>query len=158
MKIISFIILQMVGYLTGFYSQKRFEITIERKLSSTTCTMGYMSVDKKIICYSLELPWVDNLKNISCVPIGSYNGILRYDKKDGWRIQLDNVPNRDAVQIHIGNYTKNTRGCVLVGLDAKIEDCAIQQSNLAYEKLKEAFYDSSNPNSTPNKNIIITFK
>lgn len=140
------------------FSQQSFELTIERKSSSDKCTMGYLIADGQVVCYSLELPWKDNSNNISCVPSGTYKGILRYDKTDGWRIQLENVPNRTAVQIHMGNYTTQTEGCVLVGTDAKVDNCSVFNSSAAYAKLKKAFYGTSTPNSTPNKVISVTFK
>ncbi len=126
-------------------------------MTSDKCTMGYLSVNNKVLCYSLELPWKDNLSNISCVPKGTYKGILRYDKKDGWRIQLENVPHRTAVQIHMGNYTKDTQGCVLVGSSANVGDCSVQGSSNAYKQLKLSFYGSENPVSTPNYKINVTF-
>ncbi len=140
------------------YSQEIFELTVERKLTSADCTMGYLIANGKVICYTLELPWKDNSNNISCIPEGIYNGILRYDKTDGWRIQLEKVPNRTGVQIHMGNYTTQIEGCILVGTDAKVDNCSVLNSSTAYTKLKEAFYGTNNPNSTPNKNIIVTFK
>ncbi|MBS1635305.1 MAG: hypothetical protein JST26_05235 [Bacteroidetes bacterium] len=143
--------------LIGF-SQENFELTIERKSSTNNCTMGYLIANDEVICYTLELPWADNLNNISCIPTGTYNGILRYDKADGWRIQLENVPNRTGVQIHMGNYTSQIQGCVLVGTNANVNNCSVQNSSDANSKLKNAFYGTSTPNSTPNKNIIVTFK
>lgn len=139
-------------------SQANFELTVERKSSSTNCTMGYLIANGKVICYTLELPWKDNSSNISCIPLGTYNGILRYDKADGWRIQLENVPNRTGVQIHMGNYTRQIEGCILVGTEAKLDSCSVFNSSDAYSKLKEAFYGTNNPNSTPNKKITVTFK
>ena len=139
-------------------AQTDFKLTIERKSSTTTCSMGYLIANDKVICYTLELPWVDNLNNISCIPEGTYNGILRYDKTDGWRIQLENVPNRTGVQIHMGNYTREIKGCILVGTTAKVNDCSVENSADAYSKLKEAFYGSATPNSTPNRTITVTFK
>lgn len=152
------LVIVVIGLLGFTYAQDDFELTIERKFSSNNCTMGYLIADDEVICYTLELPWKDNLNNISCIPVGTYNGILRYDKTDGWRIQLENVPNRTGVQIHIGNYTREIKGCVLVGTDAKVDDCSVKNSTTAYAKLKEAFYGTSTPNSTPNKNITVTFK
>lgn len=154
-------LLTMIIYLiisTSCYSQKIFELTIERKLSSTNCTMGYLIANGQVICYTLELPWKDNLNNISCIPLGTYNGILRYDKTDEWRIQLENVPNRTGVQIHMGNYTTQIEGCILVGTSGKIKNCSVFDSSTAYSKLKEAFYGTNNPISTPNRKITITFK
>jgi len=158
MKIILLTTLIIVFLSTTCYSQENFELTIERKLSSDNCTMGYLIASGEVICYTLELPWKDNSNNISCIPSGSYNGILRYDKTDGWRIQLENVPNRTGVQIHMGNYTTQTEGCILVGTDAKVDNCSVLNSSTAFSKLKEAFYGINNPNSTPNKKITVTFK
>lgn len=143
---------------TSYYSQERFELTIERKTTSSNCTMGYLIANGQVICYTLELPWKDNQNNISCIPVGSYKGILRYDKPDGWRIQLENVPNRTGVQIHMGNYTSQIEGCILVGTDAKVDNCTVLNSSPAYASLKETFYGTISPNSTPNKKITVTFK
>lgn len=158
MSSIKLTIVMLVLFSTIGYSQENFALTIERKLSSKNCTMGYLIVNEEILCYTLELPWADNLNNISCIPVGTYSGILRYDKADGWRIQLKNVPNRTGVQIHIGNYTSQIQGCVLVGSTAKVDNCSVQNSSLAYSKLKKSFYGTENPNSTPNKMITINFK
>ncbi|WP_143165248.1 DUF5675 family protein [Flavobacterium cucumis] len=158
MKSIKFTALIMVFFSSIGYSQDNFTVTIERQFSSNNCTMGYLITNNDVLCYTLELPWADNSNNISCIPNGSYNGILRYDKKDGWRIQLDNVPNRTGVQIHMGNYTSEIQGCILVGTNANIDNCNVQNSATAYLKLKKAFYGTETPNSTPNKKIVVTFK
>lgn len=155
MLIISVSLLLICGFTL---KTEDFEIVIDRKLSSDNCTMGYLLTNKKIIAYTLELPWIDNKGDISCISSGTYSGILRYDKKDKWRIELTNVPNRTNVQIHVGNFTRDTKGCILVGTGANINDCEVQGSSTAYQKLKEAFYGNSNPISTPNKKIILVLK
>ena len=58
----------------------------------------------------------------------------------------------------MGNYTSQIKGCVLVGTNAKVDSCSVQNSSAAYSKLKKAFYGTETPNSTPNKKIVITFK
>ena len=140
------------------FAQQNFDITIDRKSSTNKCTMGYLSVNDAVIGYSLELPWADNSNNISCIPVGTYTGILRYDKNDRWRIQLENVPNRTGVQIHIGNNTSQIKGCILIGEGANVDNCSVSGSARGYSKLKEKFYGSANPNSTPDCNIVLTFK
>ncbi len=147
-----------ICFSAGNYAQEDFNLTIERKLSTDNCTMGYLVISGEVVCYTLELPWKDNRNNISCIPVGTYNGILRYDKKDGWRVQLENVPGRTGVQIHMGNYTREIAGCILIGTDGKIDDCSVFNSSKAYSRLKNAFYGTENPVSTPNKTIKITFK
>ena len=158
MKYNLLLLLAILFFSNTCYCQENFELIVERKLSSNNCVMGYLIADGKAVCYTLELPWKNNQNNISCIPLGTYSGILRYDKIDRWRIELEKVPGRTGVQIHIGNYTTETEGCVLVGTDAKVETCSVVNSSAAYSKLKEAFYGSSNPNSTPNKKITVTFK
>jgi len=138
--------------------EESFKITIDRKAASNDCTMGYLIVDNNVIAYTLELPWLDNQNNVSCIPLGTYKGILRYDNREKWRIQLEDVPNRDNVQIHIGNYTTDTKGCILIGNSADVNNCSVHASTVAYEKFREAFYGSANPVSTPNKEILLTFK
>ena len=158
MKSIKLFSLGLLLLHTVGYSQENFQLTIERKSSTATCTMGYLIANSEVLCYTLELPWADNLNNISCIPLGTYSGILRYDKTDGWRIQLEKVPNRTGVQIHIGNYTSQIQGCVLVGLNASVDNCSVQNSTQAYAKLKRAFYGTTSPISTPNKSIQVIFK
>lgn len=110
---------------------------------------GELFVDGKFLCHTLELPWKQNQSYISSIPEGSYPSILRYDKPDGWRIQLDKVPNRTAVQIHTGNYPSEIEGCVLVGNIVKNISNSIHESTQAYSALKRAFYGIDSPTSTP---------
>lgn len=95
--------------------QDKINITLNREIFNTSCTIGTLYVDNKEICKTLELPYKNNQNDISSIPAGQYKGILRYDKDDKWRIQLSDVPGREAVQIHIGTVPKNTTGCILVG-------------------------------------------
>jgi hypothetical protein len=155
-KLLTYLLILFLS-ATGF-SQENFDILIERKLSSEQCNMGYLFINNLPICYSLELPWKDNESNISCIPKGKYNGILRYDKKDGWRIQLESVPNRTGVQIHIGNYTSQTQGCILVGKSVDTDNCSVQNSSNSYSKIKDIFYGTKKPINTPNKTITLTIK
>ena len=75
-------------------------------------------------CKLLELPWKDNAKQISCIPEGTYPIKIRYSKKYGTHLHIQNVPGRDLILIHWGNYAgsinKKTgypdiKGCILVG-------------------------------------------
>ena len=111
----------------------------------------------KIICYTLEKPWQDNQQNISSVPAGTYNAVVRYDHSDHWRIELLNVPGREHIQIHVGNTLDEISGCILVGNKLGADLCTIVggTSVTAYNKLRTAFYGTENPTSTPDKNITV---
>jgi hypothetical protein len=54
-------------------------------------------------------------------------------------LELSNVPGRDLVQVHIGNYPTNTIGCLLVGLDANANQCAVLKSADAMALLMKEF-------------------
>ncbi len=79
------------------------------------CTLGILTCgDFK--CFTLELPWKDNEKNISCIPSASaYTGVKWFSPKNGDCFYIPNVMNRTHIQIHSGNYTSQIEGCILVG-------------------------------------------
>lgn len=64
---------------------------------------------------ALELPDRDNQRSISRIPAGRYTCKLRYSRKYKWHFILEDVPNRDYILIHFGNYYRDTRGCIIVG-------------------------------------------
>ncbi|HTR41056.1 MAG TPA: DUF5675 family protein [Pseudomonadales bacterium] len=134
---------------------KSFTITIYRQYSDRKCTSGYLAVNGNIICYTLERPWQNNESNISSIPAGTYSAIIRYDKTDHWRLQLTNVPDRSGIQIHIGNQTSDTEGCILVGMQLDHDLCTLRDSAGAYRRLKHAFYGSDDPVMTPDKTISV---
>ncbi len=84
-----------------------------------------VSFNPLLVCSTLELPWKDNARNVSCIPEGTYqfakrkigSFYARYSKRLGhdFTIQVKGVPDRDYILVHIGNVLEDTRGCVLVG-------------------------------------------
>jgi len=82
-------------------------------------TLGYLTLwdglEKVFECVTLELPYEDNMTNISCVPKGVYKVSPRYSDKYKKHFILDDVPNRRYILIHHGNYNTDTRGCILIG-------------------------------------------
>jgi len=65
--------------------------------------------------FSLELPWDNNTKDISCIEEGEYPYFLRTNSKNGIVLELRNVEDRTNIQVHSGNYTRQILGCILVG-------------------------------------------
>lgn len=75
-------------------------------------------------CRTLELPWLDNQRNISCIPEGYYDVDFRTSAKYPKHFILNDVPGRSFILIHQANYvgSKNPRtgfsdlrGCIAVG-------------------------------------------
>lgn len=69
--------------------------------------------------FTLELPWKNNERRVSCIPIGNYKLKLHTSPKFGKCYWVKDVPSRDAILIHPANYTRQLLGCIAVGLDHK---------------------------------------
>lgn len=67
------------------------------------------------LCLTLEEPWNENRRRISCIPSGIYKCRKRVSQKFGHHWHVLNVPERTLILIHQGNSLKDTEGCILVG-------------------------------------------
>ena len=112
-------------------------LEVTREFNSGQCIMGYLSLNGEVVCYTLELPYVGNITDLSTIPAGTYSGFIREDGNKGWRIELANVAGRKNIQIHIGNYTAQTQGCTLIGMNADPGQCTVLNSLNARKKLQE---------------------
>lgn len=86
------------------------------------CTIGMVYVDSMRLCFSLELPWRNNVQNVSCIPAGVYWASKYRSKSKGDVVLLHDVYNRSYIEIHAGNYTRQIEGCILVGDSIKFLD------------------------------------
>lgn len=68
-------------------------------------------------CKTLELPWLNNKKQTSCIPTGTYHVIKHNSPTFGKCFKVLDVPGRADILFHRGNYNKDTKGCLLVGKD-----------------------------------------
>lgn len=89
------------------------------------------------ICVTLELPWKDNQHGISCIPAGQYHCIPHNSPAHPNCWQLINVPNRDDILIHVGDFLEDTLGCILAGLQFDGTMLAIRSSNAAMMLLRK---------------------
>jgi hypothetical protein len=83
-----------------------------------TIGTGYVFNENNGIKYTfctLELPWKDNERRISCIPNGEYEVIKHVSPKFGNCLWVQDVPERSEILVHHGNYNWDTLGCVLVG-------------------------------------------
>ena len=129
-----------------------FECRIIRRQQLAKSVIGKLSVNGAELCWTLELPWKDNKNDISCIPVGFYQGTIRTDGSKGWRIELVGVPKRGNIQIHVGNYPSDVLGCILLGTDWFYGD-AVLNSQSALAKLKQAYEKAGSP-STINVSVI----
>jgi hypothetical protein len=89
-------------------------VTIKRWYHND-CTLGRLSLPGGFQCFTLELPWLENESNVSCIPKGTYRAFKRVSSRNGNVFELRNVPQRTSIQCHSGNYTRQIQGCILVG-------------------------------------------
>ena len=108
-----------------------------RDTFSKESTLGELFLNGERICDTLENPWVDNQRNISCIPEGVYPVRLRLPRESATRdyihLLVKDVKDRDYILIHIGNTAKDTSGCILVGLGT--EQDVVHNSTLAMDLL-----------------------
>lgn len=114
------------------------ELHVVRRMYADTFTMG------EAFCggpkwYSLELPWADNHPETSCIPIGRYKA-TRHTRADGLKsLLLEGVPGRTMVEVHPGNTTKQTHGCILLGQGAY---CSLTAAGItSSDKALDVLYD-----------------
>ena len=74
--------------------------------------------------YTIELPWRDNARQRSCIPVGVYQCAIVNSPKFGRVYGVANVPGRSNVLIHSANlagdvelgYKSQLHGCVALGM------------------------------------------
>jgi hypothetical protein len=121
------------------------KLFVDRKITEATCMKGYLLTqvageqNPTVACYVLERPPINNLPYVSAIPAGTYPVHVRKDGNLGWRLELEHVPGRMNVQIHIGNYPANTVGCLLPGSGTLPNTCVVQNSAAAMQQLRTLF-------------------
>lgn len=114
--------------------------TLKRSIIANTATLGTLYNERGLeIAKTLELPFFNNINDLSCIPFGEYKC-----KKDNtgkykyWKI-LD-VDGRQAVEFHNGNYVTDSEGCILLGQSwAIMSNAKTNQMELSVTSSKDTF-------------------
>lgn len=120
------------------------KVHIHRIPSTMSGTFGVLTIDDIPVCVTCEDPWRDNMREVSCIPEGTYT-CKRFSGNRYQNVwEVTNVPGRSAILIHAGNTTDDTQGCVLVGLaygnlNGKP---AVVNSNMALDMLRRRLTDT----------------
>ena len=106
-----------------------------RDTFSDKSTIGELFINGERFCDTLENPWINNKKNVSCIPRGEYKVRLRLARESATRdylhLLVQDVENRSYILFHKGNYPRDTSGCILVGLGS--EQDVVYNSTLAMD-------------------------
>jgi hypothetical protein len=96
------------------------KVKITRYLETDKVTIGDLIYSDNVVhlkLTTLELPWLDNKKGVSCIPKGVYKVTTSYSnrfKKHLWEVH--NVPNRSGIRIHAANFAYQLEGCIALGM------------------------------------------
>lgn len=100
-------------------------LTLTRNETSDEGTFGVIEgLPNGIILHTGELPWRENKRKISCIPCGVYRVEQYSSEKYRDVFQVKDVPGRDAILIHVGNWCgdkskgmrSDVEGCILLGM------------------------------------------
>ncbi|WP_366182934.1 DUF5675 family protein [Flavobacterium ovatum] len=76
-------------------------------------TNGKLQCDGKLISYTIELPWNNNERRVSCIPEGKYFIRKRYSQKFKWHLEVVDVKNRTYILFHpANNALLELNGCI----------------------------------------------
>lgn len=140
------------------------DLLIDRRWKKETYTISNLYVNGEFFCNTLEDTdrglssdmSLDDIKNKkkygeTAIPTGryritlgikspKYSKVEKYKKIGGYLPRLIDVPGYSGILIHIGNYPKDTNGCILVGKNT-VKGAVMYSTKYFWElyyKLKEA--------------------
>ena len=133
-------------------------ITVDRFKSDSDATISKVNVDGQFVCFGLEDEYrADKVANETRIPAGRYKVDVRTEGGFHARytarfpnfhrgmLHVSDVPGFTFILIHIGNTDEDTAGCLLVGLNAAVDDgeLRVTSSKLAYQKLYPMVIDAA---------------
>lgn len=120
----------------------RTYITIVRGVISheQNAIVGHLYINDRFFCTTLE-----NLQK--CIPNGFYTLSLTYSPKFKRNLPLISVvPNRSGIRIHSGNSSRDSQGCILVGL--RDDFYTIKDSRITLKKLIDELFKGDSADFT----------
>lgn len=86
-------------------------------------TRGMLFLPDGWNCATMEPPWLENFRDRSCIPTGTYQVEIRDSPKYGRVYEVKDVPDRSFIEFHLGNFggdeelglRSDTDGCILPG-------------------------------------------
>ncbi|MBJ33658.1 MAG: hypothetical protein CMC89_02915 [Flavobacteriaceae bacterium] len=80
---------------------------------------------------------MNNERDISCIPVGSYEMNWRESPRFGWTWELKDVPDRSYILIHIANYASDIEGCIGLGSSLMGDRVAVGRSRDAIKEFEK---------------------
>ena len=89
-------------------------LTLKRVSSDAQGTYGVLIDGTRPFAVTLERPWLNNERSVSCIPAGQYACRRVQSPKFGNTFEVTGVPGRTHILFHKGNQVEETQGCILV--------------------------------------------
>lgn len=141
---------------------RRIELRLQRTNYKLESTAGIIVVNDPaashaIILHTLEPQWRDleggapKIRGKTAIPAGNYR-LTRWNSPKHKEIVplLIDVPNFDMVEIHVGNFPRDTQGCILVGkrrCENRFSDY-LTNSRAAFKEFMQWFLEVTDDPST----------
>lgn len=117
-------------------------------------TNGTIYLDGKRLCSSIELPWLNNKRQKSCIPEGRYELTKRYSEKYKEHLLVKDVPGRDLILFHPANIAKSElKGCI-----APVSILLSEGVGLNSKKAMNKLLDTLEPAFERKETVFITIK
>ena len=111
-------------------------------------TNGKLECKGKTLCNTIELPWKNNEKGVSCIPEGKYFIKKRYSAKFSWHLEVFDVENRSLILFHpANNALQELNGCIAPVTKLSGPGLGLM-SRKAFTKLKDLVYKALNRNES----------
>lgn len=139
-------------------------LVLQRKYYTDQSIVGELSYDGVFQCYTLEDTHSINGQKIpghTAIPAGKYSVIYTQSPRFGTMMPLvADVPGFEGIRIHIGNFPKDTEGCILVGETYSADTPNfIGRSVIAFNKLnnklKQDYYKGQTDFAKPRTTIVV---
>lgn len=107
-------ILKWLWYII-FRGNKMKHLKLIRVAQTQDGTFGVLLDCNIPFCLTLERRWLNNKRNVSCIPAGLYLCRRIQSPHFGNTFKVLSVPKRKDILFHKGNINDDTHGCIIVG-------------------------------------------
>jgi hypothetical protein len=97
-------------------------LNVVRDRLTINSTEGRLSIDGVFECFTLEPRHTTLFGKPYCIPAGIYYYRVQHSQHFNRNvICIENVPGFSAIEVHPGNFPRDTHGCTLVGTSNGID-------------------------------------
>lgn len=119
-------------------------VVVRRDLFTSVSTQGELLIEGDHFCYTLEPPVRHDEIKPRAIPEGTYPLTVRWSAEFGKHVpHVENVPGFTAIEQHVGNFPRDTKGCTLVGITRGPEPNYIGSSLKAFHSLMATYLNGA---------------